>query len=112
MVNQLVGQVAKGHENAILFRDVNMCIKNPNHNCSLCIKTLANGCLVRQTFIDNESSLSIMPLSILKVIKIDERCIVKQAMDMLTFDNAFVYTLGFVNVDFKMEPIQCPARFN
>lgn len=33
-------------------------------------------------------------------------------MDIQAFNNAFVYMLGYVSVDFKMGTIQCLARFH
>lgn len=77
MVNYLVRQVAKGHENVILFIDVDMWVNNLNHNHPLYVESLANGYSVKQTFIANGSLLNIMPLLTLKAIKINEGCIVK-----------------------------------
>ena len=65
--------MANAHENAILFTDVDMCVKNSNHNCPLYMESMLNRHPIKRTFIDNGASLNIMPMSTFKAVKLDDR---------------------------------------
>ena len=69
--------MANVHENAILFTDADMCVKNSNHNYTLYVESMLNGHPIKRMFIDNDASLNIMPMSTFKATKIDNRRLVR-----------------------------------
>ena len=104
--------MANAHENAILFTDADMCVKNSNHNRPLYVESMLNGHPIKRTFIDNGASLNIMPMSTFKVAKIDNRKLVRQPIAINGFTNCSTGTIGYVNVDFKVGPIHGSTKFH
>ncbi|EOX99301.1 Uncharacterized protein TCM_007935 [Theobroma cacao] len=93
--NELVKKMTNGYENAIAFTKVDICTSHPYHNKPLYVESNVNGYLVRRMFIDDGSSVNIMPLSTLKAMNIDLRSL-RRSMTITSFDNKEIKTLGQV----------------
>ena len=109
---QPVRRMANAHENAILFTDADMYVKSFNHNQPLYVESVLNGHPIKRTFIDNGTSLNIMPMSTFKAAKIDDRRLVKQPISINGFTDRPTDTIGYVNMDLKVGPIHNFTKFH
>ena len=104
--------MAYTHENSVLFTEADMCASNPHHNRPLYVEGILNGYPVKRAFIDNGSSINIMPMSTFKAAKIDMRHLVKQPIAVNGFNDSSSNTIGYVNVNLKIGPIQGSTTFH
>ncbi|MBA0696475.1 hypothetical protein Goari_003024 [Gossypium aridum] len=92
MVRRPMGKIAVGYENVIVYRGEYVQFYF-YHNKPLYEESTTNGFLIQRTFINDGSSINLMPLSTLKVINIDVKSL-RRSMTISSFDNKDILTLG------------------
>ena len=111
MVGRPLGKMANGYENAIVFTEADMYTPHPYHNKPLYVESIINEYPIKRTFIDDGSSVNLMPLSTLKAVNINMKSL-RRPMTLMSFDNKEIQTLGQVTVNFKMGPVQDQTCFH
>ncbi|MBA0870530.1 hypothetical protein Goshw_013716 [Gossypium schwendimanii] len=94
MVRRPMGKIAVGYKNVIVYRGEYVQFYF-YHNKPLNEESTTNGFLIQRTFINDGSSMNLMPLSTLKVINIDVKSL-RRSMTISSFDNKDILTLGQV----------------
>ena len=85
-------KMASRYENAIVFTEADMCTFHPYHNKPFYVESTINAYLIKRTFIDDGSSVNIMPLSTLRTVNIDVKSL-RRPMTITSFDNKDIHTL-------------------
>ncbi|KAG4179605.1 hypothetical protein ERO13_A10G116066v2 [Gossypium hirsutum] len=109
MVGRPMGKIPAGYENVIVYRDKYVHFYF-YHNKPLYVESTTNGFLIRRTFINDGSSMTLMSLSTLKAINIDVKCL-RRPMIISSFDNKDILMLGQVTMNFKIGSIQDQTYF-
>ncbi|EOY03309.1 H0502G05.11 protein [Theobroma cacao] len=111
LIERPMGKMVGAYKNAIVFTEADMCTPHPYHNKPLYVESTINGYPIRRTFIDDGSSVNLIPLSTLKAVNMDLKSL-RRPMAITSFDNKEIITLGQVTVNFKMGPIQDQTCFH
>lgn len=92
-------------ENKIYFSKADKEVKY-HHNRLMYVTAIINGLEVRKVFIDNGTSINIMPYNVFKQLGLPENKIVKERISITGFANQSSRNLGHIRVYMQVEKIR------
>ncbi|XP_059635301.1 uncharacterized protein LOC132277464 [Cornus florida] len=95
----------------ISFSESDKSVSTP-HNRPFYITVQLNGREFRHAFLENGSSINIMPWATFQKAGLPQDCLVKEAIEVYGFGNESYQTLGYVNVDLVVSRFRAPTKFH
>ncbi|KAB2626325.1 aspartic proteinase CDR1-like [Pyrus ussuriensis x Pyrus communis] len=96
---------ADANNNAIIFTNEDMEIAFPNHRRPLYLEGQINDVFIRQALVDIGSSVNSLPLAVLTEVGIPTSKVVRSKISINWFRNSSEETIGYIEIDLKISPI-------
>jgi hypothetical protein len=98
--------------NAITFTEEDMEVQYPDHRRPLYLSAVVKDVQVRHALIDTSSCLNLIPLSTLQAANVSRQKIQGSLMEVTGFGGVTEYTMGYVQLVFRVGSIAALTRFH
>ncbi|KAK4734356.1 hypothetical protein R3W88_008617 [Solanum pinnatisectum] len=105
----MINQAIRGHR--INFCNEELPFEGMMYNKALYVTIMCRDKIVNCVLVDDESGLNICPLSTLRLLKFDLGKLHQNQVNVKAFDGVQRDTLGAVNLDIQMDPVEFNMEF-
>ncbi|GAV58423.1 hypothetical protein CFOL_v3_01957, partial [Cephalotus follicularis] len=82
------------------------------HKRLLYLEAIINGATFKHSLVDSGALINLHPYQTFKAIRIPERCLVRQSLNVSGFVAVTLQTLVYVSIDLKVNKIRGPPIFH